>query len=140
MLRRDPVDAALTVAGLVVLGAAIMVWAGSHSSHSFLHRHLPEAIGGPLNVNGPMRVRGNLWVGGPATVHGAVRAREMTIGGTIDTSLPTGEKPGPSGQAFAKSLAVGGPLTVEGPLMVDGALVVGGPLKAEPRQTDSQIQ
>jgi hypothetical protein len=131
--RRDGVDFLLTMAGFVALGAIALLLLGRHSIHS-MRAHMPTAVGGPLKVNGPMRVRGNLYVGGPATVHGWVQARNMTIGGTIDTSLPKGELPGASGQAFTKSLAVGGPLTVQGPLIVDGSLVVGGALQSEPAQ------
>ena len=95
-------------------------------------------IGGPLAVDGPLRVQGDLRVGGPATIHGPVQARALTVGGPVRTILPKGEPPGPAGQAFATSLAVGGPLTVQGPLIVEGALVVGGPLTSEPGQESSQ--
>jgi hypothetical protein len=88
-------------------------------------------------VAGPLRVRGDLRVGGPATIHGPVQARALTVGGPIRTVLPKGEPPGPAGQVFAASLAVGGPLTVEGPLMVEGALIVGGPLTCEPESADA---
>ena len=94
-------------------------------------------IGGPLEVAGPLRVRGDLRVGGPATIHGPVQARALTVGGPIRTVLPKGEPPGPAGQVFATSLAVGGPLTVEGPLMVEGALIVGGPLTSEPESSEA---
>jgi hypothetical protein len=97
------------------------------------------AIGGPLAVDGPLRVQGDLRVGGPATVHGPVQARALTVGGPVRTTLPKGEPPGPAGQEFATSLAVGGPLTVQGPLTVEGALVVGGPLTSEPGQESSQM-
>ena len=97
------------------------------------------AIGGPLAVAGPLRVQGDLRVGGPATIHGPVQARALTVGGPVRTVFPTGEPPGPAGQAFATSLAIGGPLTVEGPLIVEGALVVGGPLTCEPGQESSEI-
>jgi hypothetical protein len=73
------------------------------------------AIGGPLVVAGPLRVQGDLRVGGPATIHGPVQARALTIGGLVKTTLPRGEPPGPAGQFFATSLAVGGPLTGAGP-------------------------
>jgi cytoskeletal protein CcmA (bactofilin family) len=97
------------------------------------------AIGGPLAVAGPLRVQGDLRVGGPATIHGPVRARALTIGGPVKTTLPRGEPPGPAGQSFATSLAVGGPLTVQGPLIVEGALIVGGPLTSEPVQESSDV-
>jgi hypothetical protein len=122
MPKRDAIDVMLTVAGFLALGALVITWLG----HSRLN-----AVGGPLGVNGPLRVRGNLYVGGPTTVHGTIQARKLTVGGPISTSLPMGERPGPEGRVFEKSLAVGGPLTVQGPLTVDGALVVGGPLVSE---------
>jgi len=96
-------------------------------------------IGGPLAVDGPLRVQGDLHVGGPATIHGPVQARALTVGGPVRTILPKGEPPGPAGQAFATSLAVGGPLTVQGPLIIEGALVVGGPLTSEPGQESSEV-
>jgi hypothetical protein len=95
-------------------------------------------IGGPLAVDGPLRVQGDLHIGGPATIHGPVQARALRVGGPVRTILPKGEAPGPAGQAFATSLAVGGPLTVKGPLIVEGALVVGGPLTSEPGQESSE--
>ena len=95
-------------------------------------------VAGPLAVDGPLRVQGDLRVGGPATIHGPVQARSLTVGGPVRTILPNGEPPGPAGQAFATSLAIGGPLTVQGPLIVEGALIVGGPLTSEPGQESSQ--
>jgi hypothetical protein len=95
-------------------------------------------IGGSLDVAGPLRVQGDLYVGGLATIHGPVQARALTVGGPVKTTFPKGEPPGPAGQAFATSLAVGGPLTVHGPLVVEGALVVGGPLTSEPGQESSE--
>jgi hypothetical protein len=96
-------------------------------------------IAGPLDVAGPLRVQGDLRVGGPATIHGPVQARALTVAGPVKTTFPTGEPPGPAGQAFATSLAVGGPLTVQGPLIVEGALVVAGPLTSEPGQESSEV-
>ena len=96
-------------------------------------------IGGPLEVAGPLRVQGDLYVGGPATIHGPVQARALTVGGPVKTTFPRGEPPGPAGQAFATSLAVGGPLTVHGPLIVEGALIIGGPLTSEPGQESSEV-
>jgi hypothetical protein len=95
-------------------------------------------IGGPLSVAGPLRVQGDLRVAGPATIHGPVQARALTVGGPVRTIFPRGELPGPAGQAFATSLAIGGPLTVQGPLIVEGALIVGGPLTSEPGQEPSE--
>jgi hypothetical protein len=90
-----------------------------------------------MDVAGPLRVQGDLHVGGPATIHGPVQARALTVGGPIRTILPKGEPPGPAGQVFATSLAVGGPLTVQGPLIVEGTLIVGGPLTSEPGEETS---
>ena len=129
--RRDTVDLLLTVAGWVLVAG--LVASTFHHSSSFV-RELARAakIGGPFDVDGPLRVRGDLYVGGPATIHGQVQARKLTIGGPVTDTLPRGEQPGPDGRVFETSLAVGGPLTVQGPLIVDGALVVGGPLHSEP--------
>ena len=88
-------------------------------------------IGGPLTVDGPLVVAGPLTVGGPAEIHGAVRARSITVGGPVQALYPTGEPEGQLGQTMTGSMYVGGPLTVNGPLTVDGKLTVGGPLKAE---------
>jgi hypothetical protein len=96
-------------------------------------------IGGPLDVGGPLRVHGDLHVAGPATIHGPVQARALTVAGPVKTTFPSGEPPGPAGQAFATSLAVGGPLTVRGPLIVEGALIVAGPLTSEPGQESSGV-
>jgi hypothetical protein len=96
-------------------------------------------IAGPLDVAGPLRVQGDLHVGGPATIHGPVQARALTVAGPVKTTYPRGEPPGPAGQAFATSLAVGGPLSVQGPLVVEGALVVAGPLTSEPGQEASDL-
>lgn len=150
MYRRDLIDSLLTFCGIVALVALLLTvvvkyghfrqrtyvshWTEQTAGlghHWFSH---VEAVGGPLDVKGPLRVHGNLYVGGPATVHGQVQAQTRTVGGPIDTSLPRGEAPGPDGQAYPKSLAVGGPLTVQGSLIVDGRLVVGGPLNSEPEQ------
>ncbi|HTR63253.1 MAG TPA: hypothetical protein VMH37_16205 [Candidatus Binataceae bacterium] len=153
MYRRDPIDSLLTFCGIIALGAlllTVLVKFGHFNQrifmsrtfvseqHAFDFKHLwhghVDAIGGPLDVKGPLRVHGNLYVGGPATVHGLVQAQTRIVGGPIQTSLPKGEQPGPDGQAYNKSLAVGGPLTVQGSLIVDGRLVVGGPLNSEPGQ------
>ncbi|GEM_PF-3743325 len=146
MYPRDTLDRVLTAAGVVALGVLVALWIAKSRNHSIdestvvtmgrphhEHHHV-IAVGGPMNVDGPMHVQGNLYVGGPATVHGHVRANTVAVGGPIATSLPKGEPPGPSGQTFAKSVAIGGPLTVQGPLVVDGKLVVGGPLRSEPAQ------
>jgi len=141
MHRQDAIDSLLTACGVLALGALLSLAFPrlvhfKHGVGDFRHRwfgHV-EGIGGPLDVNGPLRVRGNLYIGGPATVHGQVRARWITVGGPRDASLPTGEPVGPKGQLFQNTLAVGGPLTVQGPLIVDGRLVVGGPLYSEPAQ------
>jgi hypothetical protein len=143
MHRRDAIDSLLTACGVLALGVLLSLALPRliHFTHGpgpgdFRHRWFGrvEGIGGPLDVNGPLRVRGNLYVGGPATVHGQVRARTVNIGGPRNASLPTGEQAGPKGQLYQHSLAVGGPLTVQGPLIVEGRLVVGGPLNSEPAQ------
>ena len=148
MYRRDLIDSLLTFCGIVAVGAlllTIVVRYGNFRQRTFVShwseqttnlgqhwlRHV-DAVGGPLDVNGPLTVHGNLYVGGPATVHGRVEAQTRTIGGPVETSLPRGEQPGSDAQDYKKSLAIGGPLTVQGPLVVDGRLVVGGPLKSEP--------
>ena len=141
MQRRDATDSLLTACGVLALGALLSLALPrlghfKHGLGDFRHRwfgHV-EGIGGPLDVNGPLRVRGNLIIGGPATVHGQVRARSINVGGPRKASLPTGERAGPRGQQYENSLAVGGPLTVQGPLVVDGRLIVGGPLYSEPAQ------
>ncbi|HKF28811.1 MAG TPA: hypothetical protein VKB29_06265 [Candidatus Binataceae bacterium] len=141
MHRRDAIDSLLTACGVLALGALLSLALPrlvhfKHGVGDFRHRWMGhvEGIGGPLDVNGPLRVRGNLYIGGPATVHGQVQARSITVGGPREASLPTGEQPGPRGQSYRNTLAVGGPLTVQGPLIVDGWLVVGGPLYTEPAQ------
>ncbi len=146
MYPQDTLDRVLTVAGVVALGALVALLMVKSQGHlisestavsvgrSFHQHHHVIAVGGPMNVDGPMHVQGNLYVGGPATVHGHVQANTVAVGGPIATSLPKGEPPGPSGQTFAKSVAIGGPLTVQGPLVVDGKLVVGGPLRSEPAE------
>ena len=141
MHRRDAIDSLLTACGVLALGALLSLALPrlvhfKHGVGDFRHRWLGhvEAIGGPLDVNGPLRVRGNLYIGGPATVHGRVQARFINVGGPTDASLPAGERVGPKGQLYENNLAVGGPLTVQGPLTVDGRLVVGGPLYSEPAQ------
>ena len=141
MYRRDPIDSFLTFCGMIALGALLLVGLSRVESFryhaaDFRHRwfgHL-EGVGGPLDVDGPLMVHGNLYVGGPATVYRQVHARAVTVGGPIEASLPRGEAPGRSGQAFRTTLAVGGPLTVKGRLIVDGRLIVGGPLTSEPEQ------
>jgi len=134
MERRDAIDSWLTLAGVVALGVLLAI--ALPRAKDFRHRWFGHRtlVGGPLDVNGPLRVQGNLYVGGPATIHGQVQARAVTVGGPTDTSLPKGEPPGPNGQAYKNSLAVGGPLSVQGSLIVDGRLVVGGPLRSEPEQ------
>ena len=150
MYRRDMIDSLLTFCGIVALAALLLTivvryghfrqttFVTHWSEHNAAFKHLwhghVEAVGGPLDVKGPLRVHGNLYVGGPATVHGQVQAQTRIVGGPIQTSLPKGEAPGPDGQAYQKSLAIGGPLTVQGSLIVDGRLVVGGPLNTEPEQ------
>jgi hypothetical protein len=89
------------------------------------------SVGGPMSIDGPLRVQGNLYVGGPATVHGPIQVRSLSVGGSVVTTLPKGEPAGFAGQDYATSLTVGGPLTVNGPLIVDGSLRVGGPLTCE---------
>ena len=141
MHRRDAIDSLLTACGVLALGALLSLALPrlmhvKHGLGDFRHRWLGhvQGIGGPLDVDGPLRVRGNLYIGGPATVHGHVQARSITVGGPRDASFPTGEQAGPKGQLYESNLAVGGPLTVQGPLIVDGRLVVGGPLYSEPAQ------
>lgn len=148
MYRRDPIDSLLTFCGIIALVALLLTvivryghftqrmgvthWNERSVDFRQLWHGRVEAIGGPLDVKGPLRVHGNLYVGGPATVHGQIQAQTRIVGGSIETSLPRGEQPGPDAQAYTKSLAVGGPLTVQGSLIVDGRLVVGGPLNSEP--------
>ena len=88
-------------------------------------------IGGPMNIAGPLYVHGSLYVGGPATIHGPVFAKDLTVGGPVNTSFPKGEPSGSAGQTYGTSLMIGGPLTVQGPLIVEGTLKVGGPLYCE---------
>jgi hypothetical protein len=141
MHRQDAIDSLLTACGVLALGVLLSLALPrmlhfKHSLVDFRHRwfgHV-EGVGGPLDVNGPLRVHGNLYIGGPATVHGQVQARSINVGGPRDASLPIGEQAGPRGQVYGSTLAVGGPLTVQGPLVVDGRLVVGGPLYSEPTQ------
>jgi len=141
MHRRDAIDSLLTAGGVLALGALLSLALPrlAHFRHGlgdFRHHWLGhvEGIGGPLKVDGPLRVHGNLYVGGPATVHGRVQASSVNVGGPRETSLPLGEQEGPAGQVYKNTLAVGGPLTVRGSLIVDGRLVVGGPLQSEPAQ------
>ena len=91
-------------------------------------------IGGPMNIDGPLYVHGSLYVGGPATIHGPVFAKDLTVGGPVNTSFPKGEQLGAAGQTYGTSLIVGGPLTVRGPLIVEGTLKIGGPLYCESTQ------
>ena len=150
MYGRDPIDSLLTFCGIIALGALLLTIVakyGHFQQRTFVthwteqaaafKRHWPghvQGVGGPMDVDGPLKVHGNLYVGGPATVHGRVQAQSTTVGGPVKATLPSGEQPGPNAQAYQTSLAIGGPLTVKGSLIVDGRLVVGGPLNSEPGQ------
>lgn len=121
--RRLNAAGAIAIASLCAVSASCTLWGRAGSVHG-------SYIGGPLTVEGPFMVQGPLTIGGPATVHGAVRARQLIVGGPVDTTLPS-EHPGRAGQSVAGPLFIGGPLTVHGPLLVDGTLKVGGPLVTE---------
>jgi cytoskeletal protein CcmA (bactofilin family) len=90
-----------------------------------------NGAGGSLIVDGPLSVDGDLTVGGSALVHGPVRARKLSVGGSVIASLPPGETAGTAPQVVEGSMRVGGSLNVNGPLTVNGKLSVGGSLTTE---------
>jgi hypothetical protein len=113
---------AAMLAGFAI-GAASCATIGSFSPAT--------GVGGSMLVDGPLSIDGDLTVGGSATVHGPVRARKLSVGGSVIPSLPRGESPGAAGQVVEGPLRVGGSLVVNGPLTVNGKLRVGGSLTTE---------
>ncbi|HEY6394071.1 MAG TPA: polymer-forming cytoskeletal protein [Candidatus Binataceae bacterium] len=114
-----------------ILASGVAALACCVASCASVQPNVP-GVGGTLILDGPLTVQGPLLVGGSAVVHGPVRARELSVGGSVAPTLPRNETPGPAGAVLAGPYRVGGSLIVNGPLLVDGLLKVGGSLVMEP--------